>query len=45
VRTETYAEMRSDKQNYYLNARLEAFENDVLVFEKDMNETISRNFK
>ena len=45
VRTETYAEMRSDKENYYLTARLEAFENDTLAFEKNINETISRIFK
>ena len=45
IRTETYAEMRSDKENYYLTARLEAFENNTLIFEKDISETILRKFK
>ena len=45
VRTESYAEMRSDKENYYLDARLEAFEDDVLVFEKNITQTINRTFK
>ena len=45
VRTETYAEMTSDKENYYLNARLEAYENEVSIFKKDVSQTIKRNFK
>ena len=43
TRTESYAEMRSDHENYYLTARLEAYENDTLVFEKDLSETIPRH--
>ena len=45
IRTETYAEMRSDKENYFLTARLEAFENNILIFDKDISETILRTFK
>jgi putative CocE/NonD family hydrolase len=43
TRTESYAEMRADHENYYLTARLEAYENDTLVFEKDLSETIPRH--
>jgi hypothetical protein len=43
TRTESYAEMRADHDNYYLTARLEAYENDTLVFEKDLSETIPRH--
>ena len=44
IRTETFAEMTSDKENYFLTAKLEAYENDQLVFGKDVSETISRHF-
>ena len=44
IRTETFAEMTSDKENYFLTAKLEAYENDQLVFGKDVCETISRHF-
>ncbi|MEK9733110.1 MAG: CocE/NonD family hydrolase [Paracoccaceae bacterium] len=43
TRTESYAEMRADHENYYLTARLEAYENDTLFFEKDLSETIPRH--
>ncbi|MDQ2091100.1 CocE/NonD family hydrolase [Marimonas arenosa] len=43
IRTETHAEMRADRENFFLKARLEAYENDVLVFEKDVAETIPRD--
>jgi hypothetical protein len=43
VRTETFSSMTSDAENFYLTARLEAFEADVLVFEKDVEETILRD--
>ncbi len=42
VRTETYSEMWSDKENFYLKARLEAYESDDLVFAKDLEHTIPR---
>ena len=43
VRTETYTTMTSDVENFYITARLEAFEADVLVFEKDVKKTILRD--
>ncbi len=43
LRTETFAEMWSDKTHFHLNARLEAYENDVLIFERDMQESIERD--
>lgn len=43
LRTETYSEMHSDAKNFYLNARIEAYEDDRLVFEKDFAKTIPRD--
>ena len=43
VRTETYTTMRSDAQNFHLTGRIEAFEGDTLVFERDFDETIARD--
>ena len=43
VRTETYSSMTSDQDNFYLSARIEAYEGDELVFEKDMTKTIARD--
>ena len=45
VRTETYAKMVSDSEYFHLTARLEAYENDVLVFEKDIAERIKRDLR
>ena len=42
VRTETYAEMWSDYDTFYLKASLVAFHNGDLVFEKEFNEEIQR---
>ena len=42
TRTEAFAEMTSDAENFYLTARMEAYENDTLIFEKDYKETIKR---
>tara|TARA_B100001057_G_scaffold298061_1_gene298274 strand:- start:259 stop:741 length:483 start_codon:yes stop_codon:yes gene_type:complete len=42
VRTETYAEMWSDYDTFYLKASLMAFHNDDLVFEKEFSEEIQR---
>lgn len=39
VRTETYAEMWSDSQNFHLTARLEAWEGEMLIYERDTKET------
>ncbi|MGB0843438.1 MAG: CocE/NonD family hydrolase [Alphaproteobacteria bacterium] len=43
VRTETYSSMTSDAQNFYLTARIEAFEGEELVFGKDLQKTIKRD--
>jgi putative CocE/NonD family hydrolase len=42
TRTEAFAEMTCDSENFYLTARMEAYENDTLIFEKDFSETIKR---
>ncbi|TIS16827.1 MAG: peptidase S15, partial [Mesorhizobium sp.] len=42
VRTETFAEMRSDAQDFILSARIEAYEGEKLVFERDFKQTIPR---
>ena len=44
VRTETFAAMHSDASNFHLTGRIEAFEGDTLVFERDFHETIPRVF-
>lgn len=43
IRTETFTTMRSDKHNFYLTGRIETYENDNAVFERDFTETIARN--
>ena len=43
VRTETHSTMRSDRENFYLTGRIEAFEGEQLVFERDFEETIARD--
>ncbi len=43
LRTETYATMTSDAQNFYLTGRLEAYENDALIYERDVAENLPRN--
>ncbi|UYV37782.1 CocE/NonD family hydrolase [Rhodobacteraceae bacterium D3-12] len=43
LRSETYAEMWADETFFHLTARLEAYENDTLVFEKDVKEQIKRD--
>jgi hypothetical protein len=42
VRTETFAQMRSDAANFIVSARIEAYEGETLVFERDFEETIPR---
>ncbi len=42
VRTETFSQMTADRENFYLTARIEAYEDDKPVFEKDWQETIPR---
>ena len=36
TRTESFAEMHSNRDNFYLTARLEAYKNDTLIFEKTL---------
>ncbi|WP_102225060.1 CocE/NonD family hydrolase [Acidimangrovimonas sediminis] len=43
VRTETHAEMWSDAQNFYLTARIEAWEGDDLVWLREHSEEIPRD--
>jgi hypothetical protein len=42
VRTETWAEMRSDEQNFIVSARIEAYEGEKIVFERNFEEKIPR---
>ncbi|QBF31108.1 CocE/NonD family hydrolase [Thalassococcus sp. S3] len=42
LRTETYAEMSSDITHFHLVARIEAYENDVLIYERDVRDSIAR---
>ena len=44
VRTETFAAMHSDAANFHLTGRIEAYEGETLVFERDFHETIPRSF-
>lgn len=42
LRTETRCEMWSDRDTFYLSAKVEAFENDKLIYERDIKDAISR---
>ena len=42
LRTETHCEMWADQTNFHLRARIEAYENDKLVYERDEEERIPR---
>ncbi|MEP2030552.1 MAG: CocE/NonD family hydrolase [Paracoccaceae bacterium] len=43
VRTETYSEMWCDAEAFYLRARVEAYENDTLIYERDTSDQIPRD--
>ena len=43
VSTETYTNMTSDAEYFHLTARLEAYENNNLVFEKVVSKSIKRD--
>ena len=43
VRTETYSAQWADAESFYLTSRIEAYEGDELIFEKDFEESIPRN--
>jgi len=42
VRTEAYGRLTCDNEAFYLSARLEAFDNDTVVFERSWQKTIRR---
>jgi uncharacterized protein len=44
IRTEIYNSLTSDKKNFYMTAKIKAFEAEKLIFEKDFKETIKRSF-
>jgi len=44
VRTETYSRMWADADTYYLTARIEAFEGQTLIFERDFDQRIARDY-
>ena len=43
TRTETFSTMKCDAENFYIQAKLEAYENEKLFYEKQISETISRD--
>jgi putative CocE/NonD family hydrolase len=43
IRTETTSSMWSDCDKFHLEARIEAYENDTLVYERDIKESFLRN--
>ncbi|WP_424987810.1 CocE/NonD family hydrolase [Microbulbifer sp. S227A] len=43
LRTETSCEMWSDATQFHLKANLQAFENDTLVLERDLSDTVDRD--
>ena len=43
LRTETRCEMWSDETHFFLTARLEAFENDALVHDRDVTDSVPRD--
>jgi putative CocE/NonD family hydrolase len=43
LRTETFSEMWSDTDRFFLKGRIEAYENDALVYERDVSEAIPRD--
>lgn len=44
IRTEIYNSLTSDKQNFYMLAKVKAYEDEKLIFEKDFDEKISRSY-
>ena len=43
LRTETHSSMWSDATHFHLTARVEAYQNDRLVYERDVEDRIERN--
>ena len=44
IRTETTARMWSDADTYYLTGRLEAYDGDALIYQRDVETTVARDF-
>lgn len=42
LRTETHSAMWADATHFFLKARVEAYENDTLIYERDVEDTIKR---
>lgn len=42
IRTETFSKMTSDNEYFYLEAKIEAYENNNKVFEKEMDKKVRR---
>ena len=42
LRTETHSAMWADSTHFYLKARIEAYENDTLIYERDISDSIKR---
>lgn len=43
VRTETFSALRSDATHFHVTGRIEAYEDDQLIFERDFAESIARD--
>jgi putative CocE/NonD family hydrolase len=43
IRTETFISQTCDGYNFYISARLEAYEDEQLVFEREWDETVKRD--
>lgn len=43
TRTETFSSMTCDETHFHIDGRIEAYENDVLAFEKTFKESIARD--
>ena len=43
IRTETSCDMTSDATHFHLTARLEAYENGTLIYERDVTDSVARD--
>ncbi|MEM6886883.1 MAG: CocE/NonD family hydrolase [Pseudomonadota bacterium] len=43
LRTETHSQMWSDATHFFLKARIEAYQNDALIYERDLEDRIARD--
>ncbi len=43
LRTETFCAMSADTTHFHLTARIEAYENGTLIYERDLSESIARD--